>query len=81
MVMLDLMAFFLLSFIITCSYAAFEIVTVFHVLVKVGGFSVCWRLENIMPVSKFGSANSYPSYYRPITFTPVLSRTGVLIGV
>ena len=33
-----------------------------------------WRVGNITPVSKSGSANSCPSDYRPITITPVLSK-------
>ena len=35
---------------------------------------MCWRVGNITPVPKFGSANSCPSDYRPITITPVLSK-------
>ena len=35
---------------------------------------MCWRVGNIAPVPKSGSANSYPSGYRSITITPVLSK-------
>ena len=35
---------------------------------------MCWRVGNITPVPKSGSANSCPSDYRPITITPVLSK-------
>ena len=35
---------------------------------------MCWRTGNITPISKFGSANSCPSDYCPITITPVLSK-------
>ena len=35
---------------------------------------MCWRVGNITPVSKSGSANSCPSVYRPIIITPVLSK-------
>ena len=33
---------------------------------------MCWRVGNITPVPKSGSANSCPSDYRPITITPVV---------
>ena len=35
---------------------------------------MCWRVGNITPVPKSGSANSCPSDYRPITITPVLPK-------
>ena len=35
---------------------------------------MCWRVGNITPVPKSGSANSCPSDCRPITITPVLSK-------
>ena len=35
---------------------------------------MCWRVGNITPVPKSGSANSCPSDYRPVTITPVLSK-------
>ena len=35
---------------------------------------MCWKVGNITPVPKPGSANSCPSDYRPITITPVLSK-------
>ena len=62
---------FPLFFIKTANYLAPKISIV---LLKLGGFSMCWRVGNITPVSKSGSANSCPSDYRPITITPVLSK-------
>ena len=35
---------------------------------------MCWRVGNITPVPKSGSANSCPSDYCPITITLVLSE-------
>ena len=35
---------------------------------------MCWRVGNVTPVPKSGSANSCPSDYCPITITPVLSK-------
>ena len=35
---------------------------------------MCWRVGNITPVPKSGSANSCHSDYCPITITPVLSK-------
>ena len=35
---------------------------------------MCWRVGNITPVRKSGSANSCPSDYCPVTITPVLSK-------
>ena len=35
---------------------------------------MCWRVGNVTPVPKSGSANSCPSDYRPITITPVFSK-------
>ena len=57
---------FPLFFIKTANYLA----TVLRKLVRVGGFSMCWRVGNITLVPKSDSANSYPSDYRPITITP-----------
>ena len=65
---------FPLSFIKTVNYLAPKIFTVLRKLVRIGGFSMCWRVGNITPVPKSGSPNSCPSDYRPITITPVLSK-------
>ena len=65
---------FPLFFIKTAIYLAPKISTVLCKLVRIGGFSMCWRVGNISPVPKSGSANSCPSGYRPITITPVLSK-------
>ena len=61
---------FPLFFIKTASYSAAKISTVLHKLVRIEGFSMCWKVGNITPVPKSGSANSCPSDYRPITITP-----------
>ena len=65
---------FPLFFVKTANYLAPKISTVLHKLVRIGGFSMCWRVGNITPVSKSGSVNSYPSDYRLINITPVLSK-------
>ena len=65
---------FPLFFVKTANYLAPKISTVLRKLVRIGGFSMCWRVGNITPVPKSGSANSCPSDYRPITITPVLSK-------
>ena len=41
---------------------------------RLGAFSPCWRFGNITPLSKCSSNTPYPSDYRPITITPVLSK-------
>ena len=63
---------FPLFFVKTANYLAPKISTVLRKLVRIG-FSMCCRVGNITPVPKFGSANSCPSDYRPITIIPVLS--------
>ena len=65
---------FPLFFVKTASYLAPKISTVLRKLVRIGGFSMCWRVGNITPFPKYGSANSCPSDYRRITITPVLSN-------
>ena len=57
-------------FVRTASYLAPKISTVLHKLVRIGGFSMCWRMGNITLISKSGCANSCPSDYRPISITP-----------
>ena len=61
---------FPLFFAKTANYLATKISTVLHKLLRIGGFSMCWRAGNITPVPKSSSANSCPSDYRPITITP-----------
>ena len=63
---------FPLFFVKTASYLAPKVSTVLRRLVRIGGFS--WRVGNITPVSKSGSANSCPSDYRRATITLVLSK-------
>ena len=65
---------FPLLFVKTANYLAPKISTVLRKLVRIGGFSMCWRVGNITPVPKSGSANSYSFDYLPITITPVLSK-------
>ena len=65
---------FPLFFVKTANYLAPKISIVLHKLVRIGGFSMCWRVGNITLVPKSGSANSCPSDYRPITITHVLSK-------
>ena len=65
---------FPLFFVKTANYLAPKISTVLLKLVRIGGFRMCWRVGNITPVPKSGSANSCPSDYRPIIITPVLSK-------
>ena len=65
---------FPLCFIKTADYFTPKISTIFRRLVRVGGFSICWRVGNITPVSKFNSANSCSTHYRPITITYVLTK-------
>ena len=64
---------FPLFFVKTAYYLAPKFSTVLHKLVRIGGFSMCWRIGNITPVPKSGSVNSCPDYH-PITITPVLSK-------
>ena len=59
---------FPLFFVQTANSLAPKFSTVLHKLVSIGGFSMCWRVGNITPVPKSGSANSCPSDYRPITW-------------
>ena len=65
---------FPLFFIETANYLAPKISSVLLKLVRVGGFSMCWRVGNIILVPTSGSVNSCPSDYRPITITPLLSK-------
>ena len=65
---------FPLFFIKTANYLAPKISTVLRKLVRIGGFSMCWRVGNITSLPKSGSANSCPSDYLPITITHVLSK-------
>ena len=68
---------FPLFFIKTANYLAPKISTVLRKLVRIGGFSMCWRVGNITSVPKSGSANSCP--YHPITITNVLSKVFELL--
>ena len=65
---------FPLFFVKAANYLAPKISTVLHKLVRIGGFSMCWRVGNITPVPKSGNANACPSDYCLITITTVLSK-------
>ena len=65
---------FPLFFVKTASYLAPKISTVLHELVRIGGFSMCWRVVNITLVPKSDSANSCPSDYHSIPATHVFSK-------
>ena len=54
---------FPLFFVKTAYYLAPEIPTVLHKLIRIVGFSMCWKVGNITPVPKLGSANSCPPDY------------------
>ena len=49
---------FPLFFVKTANYIAQKISTVLCKLVRIEGFSMCWRVGNITPVPKSVSANS-----------------------
>ena len=61
-------------FVKTANYLAPNISIVLRKLVRIGGFSMCWRIRNITPVPKSSSANSCPSDFCPITMTTVSSK-------
>ena len=65
---------FPLFFVKTAHYLPPKIFTVLHKLVRIGCFSICWRVGSITQVPKSANANSCPSDYRPITITPVLCK-------
>ena len=51
-----------------------KIATIFRNLLMNGEFPLCWRSANISPIPKGTSPTQYPSEYRPISITPVLSK-------
>ena len=61
---------FPLFFVKTANYLATKIATVLRKLDRIGGFSMCWKVGNVTPVPKAGSANSHLSGYRHIIITP-----------
>ena len=58
----------------TASQLAPKIATIFRSLLIKGEFPSCWRSANISPIPKGASATQFPSEYRPISITPVLSK-------
>ena len=53
---------------------ASKLAKIFRDLSKSGSFRVCWRTANITPIPKGSSPSQFPSDYRPISITPVLSK-------
>ena len=51
-----------------------KIATIFRSLLMNGEFPLCWRSANVSPIPKGTSPTQYPSEYRPISITPVLSK-------
>ena len=47
---------------------------IFRILIRRGSFPECWRSANVTPIPKGSSPSIYPSEYRPISITPVLSK-------
>ena len=70
---------FPLFFVKTANYLAPKISTVLRKLVRIEGFTMCWRVGNIIRVSKSGCTNSCPAYYHPILITRVLSKVFELL--
>ena len=58
----------------TCEVLSPKLAVIFRKDSRMGAFSLVWRFGNITPLSKCSSNSSYPSDYRPITITPVLSK-------
>ena len=65
---------FPMLFVRMAHFLAPKISTIFRKLTRPGHFSICCRAGHITPVPKGSSAGSCPSEYRPISFTPVLSK-------
>ena len=66
--------FFPLFFKKTSEFLAPKISVIFRKLIKLGLFSLCWRTGNVTPLAKGITPSSFPSEYRPITITPILSK-------
>ena len=50
-----------------------RLAVVFHRLLRLGSFPVCWRVANVTPIPK-GPPSSSVSNYRPISLTPTQSK-------
>ena len=61
-------------FYLKTAYLAPKISSVFYTLIRTKGFSTSWRVGNVTPLSKFGSASTCPSDSLPVTFTPVVPK-------
>ena len=57
----------------TADVTAPRLSVVFRRLVRLGSFTVCWRLANVTPIPK-GPPSSSVANYRPIFITSVLSK-------
>ena len=51
-----------------------KLAILFRILLSSGSFPTDWRSANITPIPKGSSCSQYPSEYRPISITPVLSK-------
>ena len=51
-----------------------KLAKIFRGLLKVGSFPACWRIADITPIPKGSSPTQFPSDYRPISITPVISK-------
>ena len=56
------------------THLAPKLAKIFRDLLKTGSFPECWRTANITPIPKGTSPSQFPSDYRPISITPVLSK-------
>ena len=51
-----------------------KLAKIFRGLLASGSFPECWRSANVTPIPKGGSPTQFPSDYRPISITPILSK-------
>ena len=51
-----------------------KLAKIFRDLLKAGSFPACWRTANITPIPKGSSPTQFPSDYRPISITPIISK-------
>ena len=57
----------------TAEVLAPHLAVVFRRLLRLGSFTVCWRVANVTPIPK-GPPSSSASNYRPISLIPILSK-------
>ena len=58
----------------TADFIAPKLATIFRKLVRLASFPSIWRTGNIAALPKGFSPSSFPSEYRPISITPILSK-------